>query len=195
MDSPKCDIYITPPSSGTLIEEDVEEKRELEEAGMGRYLPAVTWPLHSWTLSSCDSLHKTGTGLRYSTFSYRRKRNSWGPLFSEDLQSGNSCWKKENFLSFLFLSCSWLPWNLLCTPGWPETHRGLPTFASRVLGLKASATMLGHLVFLCRFRSGIGHSGLDTPKSVINQENAPQTSLADQRGRRASSPLSFPLPT
>jgi hypothetical protein len=47
MDSPKCDIYITPPSSGTLIEEDVEEKRELEEAGMGRYLPAVTWPLHS----------------------------------------------------------------------------------------------------------------------------------------------------
>jgi hypothetical protein len=39
--------------------------------------------------------------------------------------------------SFLIL---WLSWNLLCRPGWPRTHRYLPTSASWVLWLKACAT-------------------------------------------------------
>ena len=35
----------------------------------------------------------------------------------------------------------WLPWNLLCRPCWPQTHRDLPASNSQVLEQKASATM------------------------------------------------------
>lgn len=36
----------------------------------------------------------------------------------------------------------WLVWNSLCKPGWPPTHRDMPAFASRVLGLKVCTTTL-----------------------------------------------------
>jgi hypothetical protein len=54
-----------------------------------------------------------------------------------------------------------LSWNSLCSPGWPRTHsvdqaglklRNPPASASRVLGLKACATMPGSLLlfyFMC----------------------------------------------
>ena len=49
------------------------------------------------------------------------------------------------FLSFSFsrkgfFVQSWLSWNLLYRPGWPQTHRDPPTSASPVLGLKECAS-------------------------------------------------------
>ncbi|CAO2628824.1 hypothetical protein LEMLEM_LOCUS20187, partial [Lemmus lemmus] len=39
-----------------------------------------------------------------------------------------------------------LSYNLLCRPGWPQTHRDPPVSASQVLGLKVcSATANKHL--------------------------------------------------
>jgi hypothetical protein len=34
-----------------------------------------------------------------------------------------------------------MSWNSLCRPGWPWIHRHPPSFASRILGLKAWVTM------------------------------------------------------
>lgn len=41
---------------------------------------------------------------------------------------------------FVCFECVTLPWNSLCKPGWPPTHRHSPASTSRVLGVKAWAT-------------------------------------------------------
>jgi len=39
-----------------------------------------------------------------------------------------------------------LAWNLLCRPGWSQTHRVPSAFASRLLELKACAMMLSMIL-------------------------------------------------
>lgn len=42
----------------------------------------------------------------------------------------------------------WLSWKSLCLPGWPRTHRNLPVFAIRVLGLKAFHQALNFILII-----------------------------------------------
>lgn len=103
------------------------------------------------------------------------------------------------FLPFLFffswhslIMWPWLAWNSLCRPSW--LHRDLPASASRILGLKECAAMLGLTGFYWTFIQSLRSSTLrrtDSRRSCVISE-APSLSAKDTRHTKV---LPYPHPS
>ena len=68
----------------------------------------------------------------------------------------SSAWDRlELIFFFLFETGSWLAWNSLCKPAWPQIHRYPPASVTQELRLKVCTTMPGSTVRLDNIRASL----------------------------------------